>query len=242
MSLSQAPCVPSSPTLWHTKTWWCFHDVCEEHSDNLLAIPLFIMTTTLRTRRKTSLKFNRKQAAVIDRQQHIFFIGIHRKNRMRSLFPPLFYYFRLEILYCQIMTHKFLGARGTGRNIKRWQEELLFCQQRMMVDNNNTLFVQPKGCCCSLGRWGREGRLYWLRSLCSIFYGFAKPCFCPCSLQSCQAPVCLEARCSQLPMLGCWADSLPAPNGSGSSCQHPVYFNIKSSRFSGTELMEPLQR
>jgi len=30
------------------------------------------MTTTLRTLRKTSLKFNREQAAVIDRQQRIF--------------------------------------------------------------------------------------------------------------------------------------------------------------------------
>lgn len=208
MSLSLAPCVPSPPTLWHTKTWWCFHDVCEEHSDNLLAIPLFIMTTTLRTLRKTSLKFNRKQAAAIDRQQHIIFIGIHRKKRMRSLRLPLFYYFRLKILKRQIMTHKFLGAREAGRNIKRWWGRLLFCQQSMMSDNNNTLFVQPRGCFSSRS-WRREGRLYRLRSLCSIFYQCAKPHSCPCSLRSPHTPACQDTWCSQPPVLGCWAHSPP---------------------------------
>ena len=36
-------------------------------------------------------------------------------------------------------------------------------------------------------------------------------------------------------------DSLPVPSGSGCIGQHQGYFNIKSSRFSGTELMELLQ-
>lgn len=94
------------------------------------------------------------------------------------------------------MTHKFLGARE-GRNIKRRQEDLLFCPQRVMADNNNTLFVQPKGCFSSR-RWRREGRLHWLRSLLHF----------SCSLQSCYTPACLQAWCSQLPYALCWADSL----------------------------------
>ena len=116
------------------------------------------------------------------------------------------------------MTHKFLGARGAGRNVKRWQEELLVCQQRMVVDNNSTHFVQPKGC-CSVGRRRREGRLFWLRSLCSVYCRFAQPGCCRHSPQSCCSPACprhgaRSPRCSAAGLTLSQTQTAPAPPAS----------------------------